>query len=118
MSILKKHELQALVKAKMHRFCKANNITLTEFLTISGITTPKWHRISNGKDVYFSSIVAIVKQTKGFFSFEDLAAILDDAPLPNWVQKIEKITLEKIVEKKIQTIENEKTYGKDPLDIK
>ncbi len=117
MSILNKYELRALAKSKMRMYCKLNNISVANFLQLSGIQRIKWGRITAGKDTYFSAIKNIVTQTKGFFTYQELAALLEEPPSEDWIKKVDPKLLKKVIDHKIDTEENEQAFGKDPLDV-
>lgn len=116
MSINKKDELRAKLKGKMVTFCKINNIALYEFLNLSGISHQKWQRILNGRDAYFSAIVSLVRESKGEFSYEEFADLLEEKlPTDGTLERIKK-GIKQIGEKKLKDKSNEKEFGKDPMN--
>lgn len=80
MSMNEKEKSRALFRGKVEKYCKENNLILSEFLQEAGIIQTKYRRIYKGGDVFFSTIIRLVQYTKGYFNYEELAAIAEFEP--------------------------------------
>lgn len=78
MSMSKKELARIMFRAKMEKFCKNKNISLSEFFAATGFPPMKYHRLSKGNDSYFSSIIQLVKITDGYFTYEEMAELMGD----------------------------------------
>lgn len=109
---IEKEEQKIRVKAKLIHFVRQHNIKLFHFLQTAGIARMTWHRLMQGKDPAFSTIIKIVEHTRGFISYEDCAKLLDNPPTYTPIGMDEK--KKTIGGRALKHIDDE-DFGRDPM---
>lgn len=107
-----KEEQKIRVKAKLIHFVRQHNINLFHFLQTAGIARMTWHRLMQGKDPAFSTIIKIVEHTRGFISFEDCAKLLENPPVITPIGVTEK---KKSLSSRVLKHVDDEDFGRDPM---